>query len=364
LIKQAHTDDVGCLRPNALDLVNAMITQTRARQFVYVPLLLALSSAALAQTPAKPVPGESGPAMAAAAGLLIYPKNGQSQEQQSADRYACHSWAQGQTGFDPTAPNNAASPSQLASRRSDYRRAMSACLEARGYSVRYAPPAAAPLPAPASPVPPPAPPFRIEHYTVPSPELKYHPFEAHIDGGYSVTTGTTNQNFDNGSNAGLGFTWFPTSDLPLGLRVDGSYSWFRATDNFLSANSGNFTHGNLDVYGGDADLQLDLAHRSSRAKLYLFGGFGWYRERTDLRQVSIVRGNVCGFYFCGPGYFPAVTAEQNTTSDWQKAWNAGLGFEVAVAPRVAFFVEARYQHFLANNGNNMQFVPIRLGLRF
>jgi opacity protein-like surface antigen len=328
-------------------------------------LLLAVSSAALAQTPANPVPEQSGPAMSAPGGLSIYPKNGQSRDQQSADRYACHSWAVGQTGFDPTEPGNAASPSDLASRRSNYRRAMSACLEARGYSVRSTSPLAAP--APASPLPPPATPLRLEHYEAPrstSPALTYRPLEVQIDGGYSVATGTTNDNFDNGSNAGLGFTWFPTSALPLGLRVDGSYSWFRASNNFLNSTPGNFTRGWLDVYGGDADLQLDLAHRSSRAKLYLFGGFGWYRERTDLRRVSIVSGTVCGFSFCEPGYFPAVTAEQINTSDWQKSWNAGVGLEVALAPRAAFFVEARYQHFLPNASNSLQFVPIRAGLRF
>ncbi|HEX3396218.1 MAG TPA: outer membrane beta-barrel protein [Steroidobacteraceae bacterium] len=344
-----------------------MITQTSACHFAYVSLFLAASSTALAQTPANPAPAQSGPAMSAAAGLLIYPKNGQTQEQQSADRYACHSWAQGQTGFDPTEPNSGASPSDLASRRSNYRRAMSACLEARGYSVRYASPQVAPLPPPASPVPPPARPLRLEHYEAPrstSPALAYHPFQVHIDGGYTIATGTTNQNFDNGGNAGLGFTWFPTSALPLGLRVDGNYSWFRAKDNFLNSTAGNFTRGWLDIYGGDADLQLDLAHQSSRAKLYLFGGLGWYRERTDLRQVSIVSGTVCGFYFCEPGYFPAVTAEQISTSNWQKSWNAGLGLEVAIAPRAAFFVEARYQHFLPNRSNSLQFVPIRMGLRF
>jgi opacity protein-like surface antigen len=343
-----------------------MNRQTCAYQFACIPLLLAVSSAALAQTPANPAPVQSGPALGAPAGILIYPKNGQSPDQQSADRYACHSWAVGQTGFDPSEPNNSASPSDLAKRRSDYRRAMSACLEARGYSVGTAPPPVAPVPSPASPVPPPAP-LRAEHYAVPpspSPALKYRPFEVHIDGGYSITTGTTKENFDGGGNAGLGFTWFPTSALPLGLRVDGSYNWLRATNNFLNLNPGNFTRGDLDVYGGDADLQLDLAHRSSRAKLYLFGGFGWYKERTDLRQVSIVSGTVCGFYFCGPGYFPAITAQQITTSDWQKSWNAGIGMEVALAERTAFFIEARYQHFLPNNSNSLQFVPIRMGLRF
>lgn len=68
--------------------------------------------------------------------LFVYPKNGQSQAQQSADRYECHSWARGQTGFDPTEPRGGVPASETASRRSDYLRAMTACLEARGYSVR------------------------------------------------------------------------------------------------------------------------------------------------------------------------------------------------------------------------------------
>jgi hypothetical protein len=38
--------------------------------------------------------------------------------------------------------------------------------------------------------------------------------------------------------------------------------------------------------------------------------------------------------------------------------------EVALAERTAFFIEARYQHFLPNNSNSLQFVPIRMGLRF
>jgi YmgG-like glycine-zipper protein len=36
------------------------------------------------------------------ADLYIYPNKGQSAEQQSRDRYECHSWAVQQTGFDPT----------------------------------------------------------------------------------------------------------------------------------------------------------------------------------------------------------------------------------------------------------------------
>jgi uncharacterized protein DUF6515 len=66
--------------------------------------------------------------------LIIYPKNGQSKEQQAADQYECHNWAKGQTGFDPTQPGGGA-PGNSDVNRSNYNRAMSACLQARGYQV-------------------------------------------------------------------------------------------------------------------------------------------------------------------------------------------------------------------------------------
>jgi hypothetical protein len=78
--------------------------------------------------PGAPSPGE--PQM----DLIIYPKNGQSKDQQAADQYECHSWAKGQTGFDPTQPA-ANSPGNPDVARSNYNRAMSACLQARGYQV-------------------------------------------------------------------------------------------------------------------------------------------------------------------------------------------------------------------------------------
>jgi len=66
--------------------------------------------------------------------LIIYPKNGQTQEQQAADQYECHNWAKGQTGFDPTQPGGGVSGDGGAA-RGNYNRAMSACLQGRGYQV-------------------------------------------------------------------------------------------------------------------------------------------------------------------------------------------------------------------------------------
>jgi len=68
--------------------------------------------------------------------LFIYPKNGQPADQQANDKYECHKWASGQTGFDPTQPAGGVPPEQAGGKRAEYQRAMRACLEGRGYSVR------------------------------------------------------------------------------------------------------------------------------------------------------------------------------------------------------------------------------------
>jgi hypothetical protein len=72
-------------------------------------------------------PTPSGPS---AGDVYLYPRNGQSEAQQQNDRYECHSWAVNQTGFDPTR----AGPQS--GNDTEYRRAMVACLDARGYSAR------------------------------------------------------------------------------------------------------------------------------------------------------------------------------------------------------------------------------------
>jgi len=68
--------------------------------------------------------------------LFIYPRQNQSEQQQATDRYECHSWAVSQTRFDPTQPPGGVSENQTGQKRADYQRAMSACLDGRGYTVK------------------------------------------------------------------------------------------------------------------------------------------------------------------------------------------------------------------------------------
>ncbi len=92
---------------------------------------------AYAQPPPPPGPGPGpGPGPSADQQLFIYPRNGQTPEQQARDQYQCHTWAQSQTGFDPTVPNGGVPPGQAPSARANYDRAMAACLDGRGYTVR------------------------------------------------------------------------------------------------------------------------------------------------------------------------------------------------------------------------------------
>ena len=44
----------------------------------------------------------------AQAEVFAYPKKGQSQEQFEQDQFQCHKWAKGQTGVDPTQPQQSA----------------------------------------------------------------------------------------------------------------------------------------------------------------------------------------------------------------------------------------------------------------
>jgi hypothetical protein len=68
--------------------------------------------------------------------IFIYPRKGQSEELQAKDRYECHRWGVSQTGYDPTQPTSGMPRAQLSQMRADYKRAMSACLDGRGYTMK------------------------------------------------------------------------------------------------------------------------------------------------------------------------------------------------------------------------------------
>jgi hypothetical protein len=295
------------------------------------PLLLAISVPVLAQY-AQPT---------------ISPDKGQDQNQMEADRYACYGWAKGQSGYDPSQPGYGTSAD-------GYRRAFTACMNGRGYTVSYGAAGSAPS-SPAAPPPAPVQPVYMRQYWWESPELVYRPVHVAIEGGFTTTTGSGGDNFDDGSNIGVGISFFPARSLPVGLRIDGSWSRFDASHGYFDSGGNYYNHSHENIYGGDADLQFNLAQASSHYQFYLLGGAGWYREQHVLEQVA----GGCGFYGCGP----FIGGELSSTTGWRSSWNAGFGGEVALPGGSSFFVEARYQRIAPHN-SDMQFVPVRVGIRF
>ena len=68
--------------------------------------------------------------------MFIYPRQKQSEEKQIKDQDECHQWAVGQIGYDPSKPLSGAPDAQTIQKSQNYVRAISACLDARGYTVR------------------------------------------------------------------------------------------------------------------------------------------------------------------------------------------------------------------------------------
>jgi Family of unknown function (DUF6515) len=102
------------------------------------PALAATTAVSMPNAPAALATGPStAPASASSKGskVFIYPRNGQSSDQQARDRYDCYRFAVAQSGSDPMRPAGGATPAN-ADLQSDFDRAQGACFDARGYTIR------------------------------------------------------------------------------------------------------------------------------------------------------------------------------------------------------------------------------------
>jgi hypothetical protein len=97
-----------------------------------IPSTTANSAAAPVALPA----GTAPPGTQKGPKVFLYPKNGQTADQQARDRYDCYRFAVAQSGFDPMRSSGGTSSAPAGEMQSDYERAQSACFEARGYSSR------------------------------------------------------------------------------------------------------------------------------------------------------------------------------------------------------------------------------------
>lgn len=196
--------------------------------------------------------------------------------------------------------------------------------------------------------------------------FQYRPFHVQIEGGPTLPEGRAGHDLDSAANVGLGLTWQPTSILPLAVRVDGMYAKFHDRQPLLAnaaASLGTTVDwGHTQMWGGDVDGELDTLLGPS-VRLYFLAGVGWYDRRDSYFQRQIVNGIFCGWYFCVRGPFLASVRVGQVSTGMSFEQNAGAGLEFSMGQGASFFVDARYMRFDAR-GQRLDFVPIRIGLRF
>lgn len=196
--------------------------------------------------------------------------------------------------------------------------------------------------------------------------FQYRPFHVQIEGGPTLPLGTARHDLDSAANVGLGLTWQPTSHLPLAVRVDGMYAKFHDRPPLLARAAATFgttvDWGRTEMWGGDVDAELDTL-LSPRVRLYLLAGGGWYDRRDTFYQRQIAIGLFCGWYYCVSGPFLVGVRVGQTTTGMAFEQNAGGGFEFSLGEGASLFVDARYMRF-DTRGQRLDFVPVRIGLRF
>lgn len=196
--------------------------------------------------------------------------------------------------------------------------------------------------------------------------FQYRPFHVQLEGGLTLPEGRAGRDLDSDANVGLGLTWQPTSILPLAVRVDGMYSKFHDRPPLVAAASASLgttvDWGHTQMWGGDADAELDTL-LGPWVRLYLLAGVGWYDRRDSYYQHQIVDGVLCGWYYCVRGQFLTRVRVEQITTGMSFEQNAGAGLEFPLGQGASFFVDARYMRF-DRRGGRLDFVPIRIGLRF
>lgn len=154
-------------------------------------------------------------------------------------------------------------------------------------------------------------------------------------------------------------------DMPLGVRLDGSYTQFSDNADY------DVLGPKADMMMGNADLRLNLplfTHFLGSSVImtpYVIGGGSYLRYR-ELRMK--LEEGVAGGY--GPQH--AVIAGTNSTtsftnSDWHDSWGWNLGGGLAFhAGKKEIFVESRAIHFVrdSNRYGTSWSVPITFGVNF
>lgn len=167
-----------------------------------------------------------------------------------------------------------------------------------------------------------------------------------VGGGASVPMGDLHDGgYDTGWNVTVPIGW-QSSTTPWGLRVDASYD--RLNGGTASLPGGSVSLSDAKIWSGTLDITLQFPFGNNRSAFYLLGGGGIHHFSDYGNGQASVGGT--------PLY------GNSNSSTTRAGINGGLGLSFGWA-RANVFLESRYISVFTK-GNNSNYVPIILGVRF
>ena len=156
-----------------------------------------------------------------------------------------------------------------------------------------------------------------------------------VGGGVTLPLGDFGDQADMGFHGLVGVTFQPAT-LPVGVRIDGMYHMFSASEDF----AGDLDIGSRVIAGTANAVYMFQTSEMSTFHPYLIGGLGLYNSALTGDDV--------------PDGFDESSTDFGI--------NAGAGFNFAAGESINLFVEGRF-HNVFTEESSTNVVPITVGLR-
>ena len=187
----------------------------------------------------------------------------------------------------------------------------------------------------------------------------------HVNAGAALTMGHTSTFLKSGWTVGGGATYRRKPQSPFALNLDLGYANFNASHTLINLGQQQFHYG---IDGGHGNVWSLTAAGKYTVPLtrnvngYGLLGIGGYHESLNLTETALYGGIICDPW----GYCYVVSAPGDivvvSKSLTKFGWNVGLGLEIPVRNRSAWFFEVRYHRI--QGSKTIQYLPLQVGYRF
>jgi hypothetical protein len=177
-------------------------------------------------------------------------------------------------------------------------------------------------------------------------------------GGASVPMGSTANMIDTGWDAGLGATYHP-DDRPLGLYADVAFHRWRIAQKLLD--QWTVPNGNATVWAVSLNADYAPAPKGTFG-YFVYGGPTLNFDAAEATEPATGNGIVCSpWWGCWPIYADQVIGKHTSV---RFGLNAGAALTVKTSSPAEVFLEGRYHFQFLSGGQNAQYLPLSVGVRW